>query len=163
LVLVVVILMTIITVRPYFGSGGGDPDDHNYAYDFANNFRLLEGVERHFYSITIPVLTIRLRNDDFALYEDVLAWNWMLKVNFGNHGIIRPDSCAGVSVCEYDKSMSVPIAGDASPRIFDVVCQTDQIVLRGSTNLKTACLRLNIMVKRAQDYISQTAFGKQVG
>jgi hypothetical protein len=95
----------------------------------------------------------------YALYEDVLAGNWMLKVNFGKHDIIRPDSCAWVSVCEYDKSMSIPIAGEASPRIFDVVCQTDKVVIRGSTNLKTPCLRLNIMVKRAQDYIPPTAFG----
>jgi hypothetical protein len=28
----------------------------------------------------------------YALFEDVLAGNWMLRVNFGNHGIIRPDS-----------------------------------------------------------------------
>jgi hypothetical protein len=58
--------------------------------------------------------------------------------------------------------MSVPIAGEASPRIFDVVCQTDKVVIRGNANLKTPCLRLNIMIKRAHGYTPQTAFGINV-
>lgn len=95
----------------------------------------------------------------YALYDHVPPGNWRLIVNFGNHGIIRSNSCAWVSVCEYDISKSEPIVRNAFPQIFDVVCQTDRIVVRVNTNVET-CLKLNIMVKRVQDYIPQTVFGK---
>jgi len=50
----------------YFSSGGDDADDHNYSYDFANNFDKIIGWGRMALLIDYnsDTETIRLRNDD---------------------------------------------------------------------------------------------------
>jgi hypothetical protein len=74
---------------------------------------------------------------------------WKITVNLTKptNNIVRHGSYVSVSVCEVDMSNPenpIPIVKDAAPRIYNVACERDKVVICGSTDSATP---LNLMLK----------------